>query len=389
MPLQLTVGLLVVFFGCLVLFLTLWRKNRYHKKTMIVLIVADSLILLSLILYLLLTFLFLDAAKNQPPDLSPQPSSSSHTQTLPSDAHVSPAPSLSQQEQEARLLTDYAILEATKVIQATKQADLSPQTFPFEKTLEYDSLASEDKTLYNEMLEKAKQMEYFMYSAEQYGYDFLDRVLVIYGAICRDHPEVEIYFIINELIEGTATKGLESRYFSPGDPEQTPVSDVTQLRHEVNVFESACEQIVARMPDGLSAYDQYRYLATVISYRTSYDYSGSFGWQVGTAYGAIAGGYSICQGYSVAFQYLCQKANLWCQCVEGASKDVSHMWNLVKLASGTYHVDITWADEQEDPTTPEWLRFFMLTQDEILADHTISDGTVATGTGQGIPRSFA
>ena len=99
-----------------------------------------------------------------------------------------------------------------------------------------------------------------------------------------------------------------------------------------------------------------------------------------TAYGAIQGPVAICQGYSTAFEYLCRKANLWCKQVSGVSQGVSHAWNLVKLKGGTYHVDVTWADSDLNLTLDEgWQRYFMLTQTEILEDHEIDDGTVATG----------
>ena len=57
------------------------------------------------------------------------------------------------------------------------------------------------------------------------------------------------------------------------------------------------------------------------------------GVQIGTAYGAIEGGLSICQGYSRGFEYLCKKADLWCETVSGLSRNVSHAWNLVQLES--------------------------------------------------------
>ncbi|NLZ91796.1 MAG: hypothetical protein GX918_07740, partial [Clostridiales bacterium] len=58
----------------------------------------------------------------------------------------------------------------------------------------------------------------------------------------------------------------------------------------------------------------------------------------------------------------------------------AHMWNIVKLDSGTYFLDITWSDDMGLPGSPEWNNYFMLTQDEILIDHEITDGKVATGT---------
>lgn len=131
------------------------------------------------------------------------------------------------------------------------------------------------------------------------------------------------------------------------------------------------EQIVERMPEGLSAYDKYRYLASVISLVTSYDYDGVGGWQVSTAYGAVLGGYSIYQGYSRGFMALCEKANLWCECVEGVVDGTAHMWNMVQLDTGFFHIDITWSDELDVPGSEQWMTYFMLTEDEITTDCTI------------------
>ena len=45
-----------------------------------------------------------------------------------------------------------------------------------------------------------------------------------------------------------------------------------------------------------------------------------------------------------------------------------------------FYIDITWSDEKGLSGSPEWCSYFMLTQDEILIDHEITDGKVATGT---------
>lgn len=49
----------------------------------------------------------------------------------------------------------------------------------------------------------------------------------------------------------------------------------------------------------------------------------------------------------------------------------------------SYFVDVTWADaDGNTPLEPAWQSYFMLTQEEILLDHQIDDGTVATGKNQ-------
>ena len=123
---------------------------------------------------------------------------------------------------------------------------------------------------------------------------------------------------------------------------------------------------------GLSTYDKYRYLAAVLSYATDYDYGCIGGWQNGTAYGAIWGGHSICEGYSKGFMVLCQQADLWCVCIEGVVDGTAHMWNMVQLDTGLCHVDVTWADGQGDPGSELWLANFMQTEEEAAAQRIIS-----------------
>ncbi len=265
---------------------------------------------------------------------------------------------------------DLIIDKALEIINTVKNDGLSSSVFGFEKKLARDTLSTEEQSLYDEILPKVAGLEYFSYPADKYGYDVLDRLMYICGAIALDWADLENYFMINEVIEGENTVALESKYFMPWDAEQQK-TDIDLLREEKVRFDMICERIVRRMPEELSTYDKYRYLATVISLSTDYDYDCVGGWQNGTAYGSIVGGYSICQGYSRGFMALCERADLWCACVEGVVDGVGHMWNKVKLDTGFYHVDVTWSDELGMPDSPEWLQYFMLTEDEISKDHNI------------------
>ncbi|MGI6091171.1 MAG: transglutaminase domain-containing protein [Saccharofermentanales bacterium] len=282
-------------------------------------------------------------------------------------------------EKNAIMFVDPYIDEAIALINADRRQQ-SGVAFDYELRSPYDGLSQAEKAMYDKMLENAQHLNPYAYTVEQYGDEGLDTVLLVYGAVKNDHPEIENYFMLRDVIENDMVTALESLYFMPWDSEQHP-ADLVTLRKELLRFDTVCNRIIERMPDEYSTYDKYRYLAAVISLITSYDYEGTWGWQVGTAYGSIVGGYSICEGYSRGFLYLCQKANLWCETVEGVAGDnIGHMWNIVKLDSGTYFIDITWSDELGLPGSAEWNKYFMLTQDEILFDHVITDGKVATGT---------
>lgn len=151
---------------------------------------------------------------------------------------------------------------------------------------------------------------------------------------------------------------------------------------ELEYYEAAITYIVDSMPEGLSAYDQYRYLAFVVSLASEYDYELSDDGHNMTAYGAIAEHFSVCMGYTCAFQALCERANLWCETITGFASwnDGDHGWNLVKLNDGTYYIDVTWCDQYGWPGSDEWHRGFMLTETVLQTDHGVWDGGPATGT---------
>jgi len=323
------------------------------------------------ILYLFVLVMCISACNN---DRSVPSSTASEAETISS----LPSESISKEaytvhEDTSRLvLIESAIDEAIGIMNTVRQDNLPKTTSAFHKAFEYDTLSSEEKALYDEMLPKIQDFEPFSYLADEVGYEVLDRIFGIFGPLSRDYPELGIYFTIIEVFDDNVTTALEARYFLPWDPEQQPAS-LEALQKETELFAQASDRIVERMPEGLSAYDQYRYLATVVSLITDYDHSFQNGWQLGSAYGAIVGGSSICQGYSYGFMYLCQKANLWCATVEGIANDnFSHMWNMIQLDSAYYHVDVTWSDELGDPTSEEWLQYFVLTDDEISVDHVIT-----------------
>lgn len=254
--------------------------------------------------------------------------------------------------------------------------------YPYEAgDTEYSKLNSTQKQLYDEMLPKIRSLIPFEYTAKEYGYDVLDNVFIAVTALCKDYPECELYFDIVEVFDGETTTALKSTYFLPSDSKNQNVEDTSALEEELRIFDMECNLIVESIPKDFSTYDKYRYLAAVITIRTAYDHDFTGGKKTVTAYGAIEGPVAICQGYSRAFEYLCKKANLWCKTVSGVSRGTSHAWNLVKLESGTYHIDITWADSDMNSTLDDgWHRYFMLSQEQILFDHEITDGTISTGT---------
>ena len=230
--------------------------------------------------------------------------------------------------------------------------------------------------IYEEIWPKVEAVEYFYYDAETWGYDYMDQMLNAFGAIQILHPEVTNYFMLREVDDGEMMLGLESEYSCRWTPDNS--TDPVEIRAGIAAFSAKCEEILAGITDDMTAYDKYWYLAAVISENADYDYDG-FAYVQSAPWAGVMGGYAICSGYAAAMEYLCMRAGLYCTTVSGSSEGVAHAWNLVKLPEGTYHVDVTWADGTGAPWSTDWMRYFMLTQEQIEEDHIIDDGTVATG----------
>ena len=256
-----------------------------------------------------------------------------------------------------------------------------------ERTL-YQGLTDSQKKVYDTLLVKVQNLEPFAYTAKEDGHPAMNDLVAAAYALSWDYPLYDCYYNLNEVMDGLDTAAVEVRYFFPTDPDMIAVTspdELENLREEIDIFKAQCQAIVDGMPENLSAYDQYRYLATYISLCTEYDYDRIGGPATYTAYGAIQSGFSVCQGYALGLLLLCQTADLWCTHISGSihREDgfIAHSWNLVQLEDGTYHVDVTWSDNGfNSPDHLDWFRYFMINQEHMTYDHIVDQGTRSTGS---------
>lgn len=168
--------------------------------------------------------------------------------------------------------------------------------------------------------------------------------------------------------------------FEPRDAYDTSDIDISEA--ELEYLEAVGDYIVESMPEGLSAYDQYRYLGYVLSLCAEYDYEVHEDTLNQTPYGALIEGRAICMGYTNTMLWLCEKANLRCSVIRGYASwnGEEHGWNMAYLEDGSYYVDITWCDQHGEPGSEGWNDYFMVTEARLLEDHGIWTGGPATGT---------
>ena len=126
-------------------------------------------------------------------------------------------------------------------------------------------------------------------------------------------------------------------------------------------------------------------ICRLVSYNTPAskdDYTGGYGdpWQLVNVFDHTADNEKavVCEGYSKAFQYLCDlsefEGDVTCYTVTG-DMGGGHMWNIVHIDGKNYHVDVTNCDEGK-AGNPDLL--FMVTGTKGESEWDYSDGTKVT-----------
>ncbi len=136
----------------------------------------------------------------------------------------------------------------------------------------------------------------------------------------------------------------------------------------ISKIDRECDLILDQMPQGLSIKEKYIWIADyVCSITEPYDDpEGNYIY----ADGPILYGKGICQSYAYAYQWLCQKAGLWCITCGGMAGGIGHCWNVVKLDDGkTYYMDLTWADGVNNPHY-----YYFMSHTKCLQSRTIDEG---------------
>lgn len=173
-----------------------------------------------------------------------------------------------------------------------------------------------------------------------------------------------------------------SHVTQPFDPADAFRGEMDVPEEELEYLDAVGDYIVGSMPEGLSAYDQYKYLGFVLSYCAEYDYDVHEDTLNETPYGALIEGRAICLGYTNTMLWLCEKADLRCSAISGYASwnGEEHGWNLAYLEEGSYYMDITWCDQRGEPGSESWNSCFMVTEAVLSEDHGIWTGGPATGT---------
>ena len=131
---------------------------------------------------------------------------------------------------------------------------------------------------------------------------------------------------------------------------------------ELAAFEAAIRKALTAVLPGMSDLQKALVLHDYLTQHIAYDYlnfmAGTVPDESYTAYGALAKGVAVCEGYSKAYQVLLERCGI--DAVMVSSLDMNHGWNLVKLDGSWYHADVTWDDPAPDTVGRANHTFFLL-----------------------------
>lgn len=228
----------------------------------------------------------------------------------------------------------------------------------------YQNLSSADKRVYDMFLDLVEHRNEDGYKSSIIVSDSTVSRLGdgyfwnIFAVMYYDHPE--FFYLMNggSKIHGYSTSSFgQTTYVYEMDPPEA------EEAAQIAAFESATKAFMQDIDLTLSDEEIELQIHDKLIQTVSYDYDlfekHSMVHELGhTAYGALVEGSSgndnmaVCEGYSLAFEYLLHQANIPCACVSGAAihevpdeiDNRGHAWNVVRIDEKWYEVDTTWDD---------------------------------------------
>lgn len=188
----------------------------------------------------------------------------------------------------------------------------------------------------------------------------------VYFSVVCENPDIfyvdaHLFEITSENDTGTLVSIRPTYLF---EPEEIP--------EKIEEFEGTVSYIRSQISDNLSDVYKCRYLHDLIAQYVHYDmdiYNQNP--HIRTAYGALIEGNCVCEGYTLAYNYILSKLGIEAHFIQ--SLKMKHTWSLVKLNDRYYHVDITHDDPSYDTLGRVHHNFILLSDSAIKKNNSHYD----------------
>lgn len=141
------------------------------------------------------------------------------------------------------------------------------------------------------------------------------------------------------------------------------------FKHYRQSFDDACNNLIKK--SNISAfsndYTKAKNLHDTLIKHNNYSYTEN----AHNEYGAIVEGASVCQGYTLSYQYLLRLAGVMAYSITGMAGGEGHSWNLVRIDGDYYQTDVTWDDANrgESNDSEIYYAYFNVTSAAMSNDH--------------------
>lgn len=258
----------------------------------------------------------------------------------------------------------------TESVQTTTESSTEPKPErKVETSYSYDNLSSDKlRELYKKIDEYAEiaAVGYFTIDAPLNEMQLSEAV----EAYKNDHPEVFWLKSDFQYIDNYDSTSLFLSYSVQPDN-----SDPDRLKKAKEKFNKTVDKIVDGAPKNATDYELELYANDYLVDNCVYDKEAAESEELegheNDAYGALVEKKAVCEGYSRAFQLLCNRLGVDCISISGSGDGESHAWNNVRLDGEWYEVDVTWNDTDGDTEFPIY-DYFNLPSDEFSESHSTS-----------------
>ena len=230
----------------------------------------------------------------------------------------------------------------------------------------YEQLEPIEKEMYDIMLNIARDpvkenIGVMITDMDPTSNDFFISYVRAYYAMTYDHPELFWLYncIENDICPSSTVNMINGIYIVYFKLDETYTNYETRMTQ----FNDAAAEFLADINTNASDYEIIRQVHDKLISQVAYNYPvmerGDYENFAHTAYGALVQDSDgnphapVCDGYSLAFEYLLQQCGIEAVFVGGdAGNNIldlgGHAWNLVKLDGTWYEVDSTWDDQWND-----------------------------------------
>lgn len=174
-------------------------------------------------------------------------------------------------------------------------------------------------------------------SVEHFGLD-PDTFCSLFWLILNDHPE--LFFLHDSFSYYTSDNGDVSLIM----PEYG--SDNSDLRERVRVFNAEVDKVAAYADASTTQLGQLMLANDYLCANYTYDYT----YTISDPERFFLEKTGVCQAYTMAFKAVLDRLGITSTSVY--SRDMNHVWNLVRLDGSWYHLDVTWNDEDNQGNRP-------------------------------------